>query len=184
MNNLLSRWPIPSPWTIRPQTGGINNDTRFVKTPAGSYILRIYGATRDLAKIHFELAVMAELSWQGLSFAVPAPMPSRSGDPIVLTESGAPATLAPVIPGVPAERGSLPQAYPIGAALGELTEAFARVHVQAPPGWRGTYGDLAPCTTCGHWTWPWPWPPGAGDAGIRAPSGRCLKPSAVATSAA
>lgn len=145
MNNLLSRWPIASPWTIRPQSGGINNDTRFVQTPAGSYILRIYGATRDLAKIRFELAVMAELGRQGLSFAVPAPIPSRSGDPIVLTESGAPATLAPVIPGVPAGRGSLAQAYPIGSALGELTRAFAGVHVPAPPGWQQTYGDLAPC---------------------------------------
>lgn len=143
-DSLLAAWPLPGPWHVRPQGGGINNDTRFVETPSGNYILRIYGAMRDLAKIRYELAVMAELRRQPLSFAVAEPLPSRSGDPIVWTEWGAPAILMPVIPGVQAERGSLEQAYPIGVALGELTRALGHAHVEAPPSWRGTYGDLAP----------------------------------------
>jgi homoserine kinase type II len=143
-DSLLAAWPITAPWSIRPQSGGINNDTRFVETPSGNFILRIYGATRDLAKIRYELAVMAELRRQPLSFAVAEPLPSRSGDPIVLTDTGAPAILMPVIAGIQAERGSLEQAFPIGVALGELTRAMGNVRAEAPPSWRGTYGDLAP----------------------------------------
>lgn len=142
--HLLAAWPIAAPWNIRPQSGGINNDTRFVETPSGTYILRVYGATRDLAKIRYELAVMAELRRQPLSFAVAEPLPSRSGDPILLTESGAPAILMPLIPGVVGNRDSMAQVFPTGVALGELTRALGHVHIEAPPSWRTTYADLVP----------------------------------------
>ncbi|MDF2628816.1 MAG: aminoglycoside phosphotransferase [Symbiobacteriaceae bacterium] len=111
-DSLLAAWPIPGPWNPRPQSGGINHDTRLIETPSGNYILRIYSATRDLAKIRYELAIMAELRRQPLSFAVAAPLPSRSGDPIVLTETGAAAILMPAIPGVVGNRDCMAQVYP------------------------------------------------------------------------
>lgn len=143
-DSLLSAWPIPASWNLRPQSGGINNDTRFVETPSGSYVLRIYGATRDLEKIRYELAIMAELRRQPLSFAVAEPLPSRTGDPIVLTETGAPAILMPAIAGVVGNRDCAQQLYPTGAALGELTRALGHVHVEAPPACRRSYADLVP----------------------------------------
>ena len=49
----LRHWSLPEPWTVDPASGGVNNTTLFVETPAGKYVLRLYGLA-DPAGIRFE----------------------------------------------------------------------------------------------------------------------------------
>lgn len=144
LSPLFALWPIPQPWTLRTLDGGINNLTQWVETPGGTYILRCYRNVR-LPQIQYELDVLRALQQQSLSFAVPAPLTAKSGDVLVrVTIDGRDefATLTPVIPGTPPERHDLAQAAEAGRALGELTRAMAKVHVQWHPGCYASYGQL------------------------------------------
>lgn len=145
--NWSACWPLPEPWTLRPQSGGINNQTHFVDTPAGAYILRIYRRDAVLTRVQYELAVLHALQSESLSFGVPAPVRTRNGD--LLARLPAPeggetlATLVPLLPGAAPDwaPGSRPTAA-FGQALGELTAALGRVSVRPAPGSIPTYGDL------------------------------------------
>jgi homoserine kinase type II len=152
--DLTHIWDIPEPRALRKPTWGINNLTQFVDTDSGSYVLRVYKQGADPARVGFEVEVMRQLAAQNLSFAVPSPLPTRSGELIARVPGpGAPgetpggpaealATLVPVIPGDHPEWGNRTHAFARGRALGELTRALARVNVPPPPGMT-TYGDLA-----------------------------------------
>jgi hypothetical protein len=114
--DLTQIWNIPTPISLVATTFGVNNLTRIVETEGGSYVLRVYKPGTDLTKVQFELEVLRGLARQELSFAVPAPMPTRDGEPLarfpaewaaaltagtdaVPANGDALATLVPVIPG-------------------------------------------------------------------------------------
>ena len=145
--NWSEYWPIPEPWTLRPQSGGINNQTHFVDTPAGAYFLRIYRPDAALIRVRYELDVLNALQAEPLPFGVPAPVRTRAGD--LLARAPGPdgdetlATLVPLLPGAAPDWA--PAARPaaaFGQALGQLTAALGRVVVRPAPGAIPTYGEL------------------------------------------
>lgn len=137
----LTPWGLPAPWHDEPVTFGINNWTRRIECPAGSYILRIYKPGARSERISYELAVLEALRPQPLSFAVPAPLPALNGERVVHMAGAGPATLVPVIPGTHPVWTDLGQVRAAGAALGELVGALARIQV-AKPACISSYGQL------------------------------------------
>jgi homoserine kinase type II len=96
----------------------------------------------------FEMSMLTSLQKMRLPFAVPAPIPTRTGELYTWVSAGKekmPATLTPFLPGAPAKPGDLEQAAAAGEALGVLDLALAQLPV--PPegiSWR-SYGDLEHC---------------------------------------
>jgi len=145
---LQGAWGIAGPWRADPLALGTNNLVQRVEAPTGSYVLRVYSNTTDVARLRFEREVLAQLTEVRLPFALPSPLPTRDGAYFldVKTAHGhALATLTPYIPGQPPDRDNLDQATASGEALGRLTVAMARLAI--PPegvSWRSS-GDLASC---------------------------------------
>ena len=143
-------WPIPGPWEWHPLTRGTNNHVLLVETPAGGYVLRIYGNHADLDRLHFEHAVLCQLHAVRLPFAVPVPVPTVAGElhtRVVTGNSEGLAMLTAHIPGEHPRAGDLEQARAGGEALGLLDVALDDLTSLAPDdgiSWRTT-GDLAHC---------------------------------------
>lgn len=143
-------WPIPGPWQWHPLTRGTNNHVLLVETPAGSYVLRVYGNHADLDRLCFEHATLRHLQAAQLPFAVPVPLPTIEGELhtcVVTGNSEGLATLTALIPGEHPRAGELEQARAGGEALGLLDVALAGLTSAAPGAgvsWR-TSGDLAHC---------------------------------------
>jgi homoserine kinase type II len=129
---------------------GTNNLVQRVETPGGSFVLRVYRNHTDPGRLRFEHDVLVHLRAAGLPFAVPAPLPTRSGDLSVrlLAQNGkALATLTPFVPGAHPRSDDLQQVVAAGEALGALDLALARLaSLDAADGlsWR-SYGDLEHC---------------------------------------
>lgn len=151
LSDLLQRWRIPLPRTIRPTDAGTNNLSWRIESAGGAYILRIYQNTGDPGRIFDEHTLLRRLQEAGLSFAVPTPVPNLAGETLIpLPEQSPPrqgakdawAALFPLIPGRHAQAGNVDEVRAAGAALGELDAALAAIPLDlmasAPP----TYGDL------------------------------------------
>lgn len=141
-------WPVPGPWQLHALTRGTNNDVLLVDTPAGSYVMRVYGNHADVERLRFEHSMLTRLQGELLPFAVPAPVPTRAGELYVTVMVGAEqrlATLTAFIPGEHPRAGDLEQARAGGEALGMLDMALASVKPLARGegvSWRSS-GDLA-----------------------------------------
>ena len=88
---------------------------------------------------------MSTTCWPGwierdLGFAVPAPVPTRSGDSLVSTPQGWGA-LFKLLPGEQPDRGRIDHIHAFGAALGELHCALVAYPRQARPAFH-SYADL------------------------------------------
>ena len=83
-HRVLDAWPVSPLQTLRPTDAGLNNLSRLVDTPAGSYFLRIYQNTSDTARIRYEHELLLQLQRAGLSFAVPHPLATREGETFVV----------------------------------------------------------------------------------------------------
>lgn len=143
-------WPLSGPWQARPLSRGTNNEVLLVETPAGSYILRVYGNHADLGRLRFEHSVMTWLQGVRLPFAVPVPLPTARGELYVCVESASGVRLASLTAHIPGEHphgGDLAQARAGGEALGLLDVALGSMTSLAPRdgvSWRSS-GDLAHC---------------------------------------
>lgn len=145
-HDVLAAWPIEGPWTTQPLATGTNNLSYIVTTPGARYILRLYQNTVAPEHIHYEHALLASLQRSGLPFAVPAPLPARSGATLVAIPSHADDQLAALFHFMPGRRpdgSDLAQYRACGAALANLDLALERVTLPssltpAPP-----FGDLA-----------------------------------------
>jgi len=141
----LDAWPVPPSRTLRPTDAGLNNLSRLVDTPIGSYFLRVYQNTDDIARIRYEHALLLQLQHAGLSFAVPQPLATREGETFVVTADegdNVVAALFPVIPGWHPEPGNVAQAEACGEALGELDGALACTKVDSRLPTLGKFGEL------------------------------------------
>jgi homoserine kinase type II len=144
---LQAAWSLPGPWQAQPLAHGTNNAVQRLETPAGSYVLRVYSNHADLERVRFEHGVLTRLRAADLPFAVPAPLPTRTGTlyaRIPTPEGEALAALTPLIPGEHPYDGDLAQAVAGGATLGALDVALAALPVGEGVGWR-SYGDLERC---------------------------------------
>lgn len=90
---LQSYWPKWYGDTVNGPTGW-NNTTLFIHNPHRRSVMRIYNTHRDKARIEFEFAVLDSLQRAPLSFKVPTPVPSTSGDKMVRVQAGVIDTLA------------------------------------------------------------------------------------------
>lgn len=120
-------WPLPGPWRLRPTGGGTNNRSWFADTPAGAYVLRVYENAVAPARVRREHAILTRLQGAGLSFAVPAPLPTRAGNTIAHLPRGAGTALValfPLLPGRHPRPGDAAAARAAGEALGELDVAL------------------------------------------------------------
>lgn len=142
---VLDHWDLSQPISLRPVIHGVNNTNRIVETPTGRYVVRIYRHSAPDA-VRSEHALLAALATQELPFAIPAPVPTRDGDTVVVVDGQNDGSqllsLAPFLPGQPPAAGDLAQARAGGTALGHLTRALAAV-----PPWDSLsqvrFGDLA-----------------------------------------
>ncbi|MBF6591958.1 MAG: phosphotransferase [Ktedonobacterales bacterium] len=154
---LRRAWPRVVQWRMRPLAGGTNTRVRLVETPVGRYVLRIYSHHVDLERLRFEHSILTRLRAEKLPFAVPAPIPTETGDlyarmPAADMDEGgdgeALATLTAFIPGAHPRQGDLAHAMAAGEALATLDAALARISergaADAGTTWR-SYGDLEHC---------------------------------------
>lgn len=90
--------------------------------------------------LHYEHELLAWLATQPLSFQVPTPMRTRSGETLVTTPTGY-QLLVPYIAGERPHYTEAGQMEAMGAALAELHTVLARYPMQPRPG-MGTFGVL------------------------------------------
>ncbi len=108
-------------------------------------VLRVHHHA-DAERILAEHRLLEALSHSGLSFEVPAPVPTREGSTLATTDLGL-AALYPRLPGdhPPRTTNSLALA---GAALAELDAALAELPANlAPIDWRRPLADIHPALT-------------------------------------
>ncbi len=141
---LLSAWSIDRPWTIQPALTGSNNLSYPVTTPSGHYVLRIHQNTADPERVRYEHTVLTHLAQSALSFAVPAPIPTRSGATLAPVPDDEERTLAALFPLIAGRhpQGSAQQRRLCGRALAELDHALARITLPAPPGTLTPFGSV------------------------------------------
>lgn len=146
MDDLLSAWSIGGPWNIQAAIAGGNNLSYPFSTPDGRYVLRIYQNTADPDRVRYEHALLTRLQQAGLSFAVPAPLPTRSGSTLVPVLDGSGRQLAalfPLLPGRHPDGGDPGERRICGAALAELDQALSGISIPALPGILPPFGQLA-----------------------------------------
>lgn len=149
LTSLQQAWALPGPWQVSTLAHGTNNQVLRLETPAGSYVLRVYSNHADPGRLRFEHTVLAHLQAAELPFAVPVPIPTKTGETfarVVSEDDVMLAALTALIPGEQPQRDNLQQATAAGEALGRLDVALAQVPLcpHEGIGWR-TYGDLAHC---------------------------------------
>lgn len=150
LSQLWRAWPLSGPWELRLTPSGTNNLVHYVETPSGErYILRLH-QNSDRPRLRYEVTITQALQGAGLSFAVPSPLPTLSGElylPLSTETGEILATLWPLLPGDQPQRQNLKQAYAAGQALAELHAALEKIpspHIAdaiAPT----PYGDLEHC---------------------------------------
>ncbi len=123
---LLADYDLAPPVEVFGLTGvGTNNRIVGVRSGAGDFVWKLYQTFGDPASLRYEHDLLIWLAEQGLSFAVPAPSPGRSGETLYRTDAGWQA-LFPLLPGEQTDRRDLAQVEAGGAALGELHGVLAR----------------------------------------------------------
>src|SRR5262245_59383354 len=83
VERVLTSWPLADPWIIEQVRAGANNLSYSIIPPSGRYFLRVYQNTANPARVRYEHAILIRLAEAGVSFAVPAPLPDRSGAKLV-----------------------------------------------------------------------------------------------------
>ena len=147
---LLAHWDIRAMARLVPMPAGTNNAGWCVETSNGPLVLRVYGNAGDARFLSYEHALLRELQRRRLSFRVPTPLPTVSGETFV---SGSPAPsgggdthlagLHPCLPGRHPARDEPQHALACGRALGELVGALAPLTAAFTP---------APWARTGSWT--------------------------------
>ena len=121
---LLEAWSFISGATLEATNRqGANNTTHVINTPAGKFILKLYGDSTLTTQIEYEHTLLAYLQQADLSFAIPAPMPALSGQTLVKVkkeDTQLRVALLPFLLGQPMERQNLSHTRAAGQALGEL----------------------------------------------------------------
>ncbi|MGH2535438.1 MAG: phosphotransferase [Thermomicrobiales bacterium] len=137
----LAAWAIPGPWAIRPTQRGTNNRSFVVETSAGSYFLRLSPTAGDLARVRHEHTLLRRLHEAALSFAVPRPLVTDTGETYLIRD-GVAISLFPGIASDHPEAGNIAQATACGEALGELDAALATIDAGPTPPGMPRFGDL------------------------------------------
>ncbi|RKP54148.1 aminoglycoside phosphotransferase [Cohnella endophytica] len=87
-DELLARYIPGRSWHVSEGETGWNNTTRFVEMEGRRWVLRVYDAHRDAAKIRFEHAALIEVARRQLPFRTPIPVLSTDGTTYVKLPDG------------------------------------------------------------------------------------------------
>ncbi len=138
---LATTWPMTTPIRLMPLTAGRNNLVYRVEDSASlPCILRVYHNHADVARVRYEVALLAALRDTPLPFAVPTPLATRAGalvHPLQVDDdllSGALAVLWTEVAGTHPDPVDEGQAEAVGAALAQLDTALAAIDPAALPG--------------------------------------------------
>lgn len=138
---VVTTWTVTPPARLTPLTNGVNNLVFRVETAAGPpRILRIYRNHADLDRVRHEVALLAALRAATLPFAVPTPLPTRTGALIHILQldddwlAGALAVLWTELAGTHPDPVNHAQAEAAGAALALLDIALAAINATTLPG--------------------------------------------------
>lgn len=137
-------WPSIGPARVRPLRQGANNLVSLVETATGDrYILRV-STPDDVERLWYEIDLVTHLQHAHLHFAVPAPIPTTYGDPLLRVPEAASsvATLWPFVPGTHSSGNNRGQAYVAGRALARLQAALATLEPARPPRHPPPAGEL------------------------------------------
>jgi len=131
---LQKYWPDWNGDTVKGPSGW-NNTTRFIYNSQRRSVMRIYNTHRDKSRIEFELAVLDSLQTMTLSFKIPTPIPTLSGDKLAPVQdgSGRYACLFDYIPGRSPQENNIQAAYSFGEKTGELVHVLAKCSVGGEP---------------------------------------------------
>ncbi|ARU63304.1 hypothetical protein CBW65_21690 [Tumebacillus avium] len=140
-------WPdAPGPWTWEPAGVGFINLTYRVQSPLGSFFSRIYQNCNAQELVQHEIRVMELLDAQRLSFAIPVPVVTATGQRTahVVTAEGQERLLAlfPLIPGQHPQADDPEQAEASGRGLGELVRVMGQIDEPALCAGVPLYGAL------------------------------------------
>jgi Ser/Thr protein kinase RdoA (MazF antagonist) len=132
----LAAYDLTPPLSLAPldAPGGINNQVRVVTTGAGRFLWKGYLTHADPARIGAEHRLLGWLAGAGLPFATPAPLPSAGGDTLLAAPGGRGwRALFPWLPGGSLDRRNPATIAALGAALGTLHGALARLPADLVP---------------------------------------------------
>jgi Ser/Thr protein kinase RdoA (MazF antagonist) len=137
----LARYDLPAPLDIEPRADqGVNNLNLRIR--AGTQILRckIFTDAHPEEALRYEQQLLQALAQSDLSFALPVPLADRHGETLQRTPLGWLA-LIPDLPGANLDPSDLGQVTSLGATLGELHVALARLPTTSRPG-RALFQDF------------------------------------------
>ena len=116
---LLEHYDLTPPITEFPLSQGVNNTIVGIRTGNGDYALKHFNAPHNLEGLQYEHDLLTWLATQPLSFAVPAPIQTKSGHTLYQDENGH-HILMPLLQGQCPDHKDPIQIQAVGAALGEL----------------------------------------------------------------
>jgi Ser/Thr protein kinase RdoA (MazF antagonist) len=126
--SILDRWSFLADAIFDLTDCGSSNTTYFARTPNRQFILKVYDPIASITQIQYEHSLLAFLQQVDLPFAVPAPIPTASGDTLTAIDVNGKLLQIAVFPkltGQPVSRDNLDGAGTIGFALAELHQALA-----------------------------------------------------------
>ncbi|MEZ4675076.1 MAG: phosphotransferase [Caldilineaceae bacterium] len=121
---LLAHYPLTRPLDYFAIPNGSNNRVVGIRSGHGEFVCKTILAPHNLAALHHEQRLLHWLSNQELSFAVPASLPTHSGE-LILHNEGSYHILTPLLPGQKPDWHAPQQIELVGAALGELHPMLA-----------------------------------------------------------
>lgn len=142
----MTQWSVVPPIHIEPVASGTNNRSYLVETGRDAYFLKSYRNTPGPERLRFEHQLLAMLNTSCLPFAVPSPLPTKSGDTSVEIECDQGvyrASLFSLIREHAAEYGSEFNAYRCGEALAILDKTLNPVRMAPTISVPKTFGDLS-----------------------------------------
>ncbi|RUS97612.1 hypothetical protein DSM106972_083490 [Dulcicalothrix desertica PCC 7102] len=145
ITEILLPWSLDNP-TVKPTNQGTVNTTFFVEAPVqGKFVFKIYDDTTTTAQINYEHLLLEHLQSCHLSFAVPTPVPSNSGETLITINKNDKilrVALLPFISGQTAECENILHIGAAGSALGELHNALAKFDTYSKLSQLPTWGNL------------------------------------------
>lgn len=140
IDTLLANYMLTPPLTTFTMPGGLNNTSIGLHTGAGDFVLKTLNAHLDRAMLRYEHELLAWLATQPLSFQVPTPLQTRTGETVQPTPTGY-QLLLPYIAGERPRYTEHAQMEAMGKALAELHTVLVRYPMHPRPG-MGTFGML------------------------------------------
>ncbi|MBA3274256.1 MAG: phosphotransferase [Chloroflexia bacterium] len=145
-SDILTHWALVPPLEVEPIATGTNNRSFLVKSGMHFCVLKWYRNVGNLERLRFEHKLLGALAAARLPFAVPTPLPTRTGDTTVeITHDRDVSRFALFqhIPGRAAAFGSSVETRRCGEALAILDQVLDALTLESTVPIPETFGDLS-----------------------------------------